>query len=100
MEIKIGQKSHEFYLKDQDNKDTSLSDFKNRWIILYFYPKDNTPGCTKEAIDFTENITQLKKLNAVVIGISPDKDHAKFIKKHKLNLSLLSDSGHEILKKY
>ena len=100
MEIKIGQKSPEFCLKDQNNKDTSLSDFKNKWIILYFYPKDNTSGCTKEAIDFTKNIEKIKKLNAVVIGISPDKDHTKFIKKHSLDLVLLSDPEHGILKKY
>ncbi len=97
---KIGQKAPDFSLFNQENKKISLKQFKNKWIILYFYPKDNTAGCTKEAIDFTESIDKIKKLNAVVIGISPDKDHSKFIKKHKLNLVLLSDPEHEVLKKY
>ena len=71
-------------------------------MVLYFYPKDNTPGCTREAQDFTENLEEFEKLNAVVIGISPDsvESHKKFRKKKNLKVILLSDSEHKVIESY
>ena len=100
--LNIDDVAPKFSLQDKDNKVISLSDYKDRWVILYFYPKDNTPGCTTEACDFSVNITDFKNLNAEVIGISPDspESHKKFIEKYKLKITLLSDPKHEILEKY
>jgi thioredoxin-dependent peroxiredoxin len=100
--LKIGDIAPSFSLPDKDNNTVSLSNFKNKWIILYFYPKDNTPGCTTEACDFSVNIADFQNLNAVVIGISPDTpdSHKKFIEKYSLKLTLLSDQNHDILEKY
>ena len=91
-----------FYLPDENNIETCLDNFKGKWIILYFYPKDNTSGCTREAIDFSKYIDEFKKLNAVIIGVSPNppKSHKKFIEKHNLKIKLLSDEKHEILERY
>ena len=81
MALKVGDKAPEFKLKDSFEKEVSLSDFKGKRIILYFYPKDNTPGCTKEACNFKENWDLLQKNNIVVLGISKDNasSHQKFI---------------------
>lgn len=99
---KIGEKAPEFCLPDAHNKRICLKDFRGKWIVLYFYPKDNTSGCTREAVDFTANIKDFKKMNAVVVGISPDSitSHMKFIDKHSLRVILLSDPEHEVLKEY
>ena len=93
MALKIGDKAPEFNLKDSFEKDVSLKDFKGKRIILYFYPKDNTPGCTKEACNFKENWDLLKENNFVVIGISKDSaaSHQKFIEKFDLPFVLLTD---------
>ena len=93
MALKIGDKAPEFYLKDSFEKDVSLKDFKGKRIILYFYPKDNTPGCTKEACNFKENWDLLQKNNFVVLGISKDSasSHQKFIEKYDLPFVLLTD---------
>ena len=93
MALNIGDKAPEFTLKDSFEKDLSLSDFKGKRIILYFYPKDNTPGCTKEACNFKENWEFLKKNNVVVLGISKDDSasHQKFIEKFNLPFILLTD---------
>ena len=93
MALNIGDKAPEFTLKDSFEKDLSLSDFKGKRIILYFYPKDNTPGCTKEACNFKENWDFLQKNNIVVIGISKDNSssHRKFIEKFSLPFILLTD---------
>ena len=93
MALKIGDKAPEFNLKDSFEKDVSLKDFKDKRIILYFYPKDNTPGCTKEACNFKENWDLLKENNFVVIGISKDSaaSHQKFIEKFDLPFVLLTD---------
>ncbi len=101
-ELKIGSKAPEFSLPDKDKKDTSLSDFKGKYVILYFYPKDNSPACTTEAIGFTGILSALQKLDAVVIGISPDspESHAKFIEKKNLKVLLLSDMDKKIIKEY
>ena len=93
MALKVGDKAPEFKLKDSFDKEVSLSDFKGKRIILYFYPKDNTPGCTKEACNFKENWDLLQKNNIIVLGISKDNasSHQKFIEKFNLPFILLTD---------
>ena len=83
-------------------KNISLSDFRGKHVILYFYPKDNTPGCTTEAIGFTGILPELQKLDTEVIGVSPDspESHAKFIEKKNLKVTLLSDVDKKVIKKY
>ena len=92
------QKPFPFILNNQDNKSIALEDFKGKWLVLYFYPKDNTPGCTTEACDFSECVPQ----NVEIVGISPDlpETHQKFVKKYALKLTLLSDPTKEVMKKY
>ena len=102
MEIKVGQKAPDFNLVNQDSKKVKLSDFLGKWVVLYFYPKDNTSGCTIEGIEFTNRLNVFEKMNAVVLGISPDsvESHCEFIKKQSLKVNLLSDESKEVLKKY
>ena len=102
MKLKINQKAPEFSLPDQDGKKVSLKDFKGRWVILYFYPKDNTPGCTIEAIGFTKLKKEFDKEDAVILGVSPDsvKKHCNFIEKQDLKINLLSDESKEMLQTY
>ncbi|NVM37219.1 MAG: thioredoxin-dependent thiol peroxidase [Candidatus Lokiarchaeota archaeon] len=102
LELKVGTEAPEFSLPDKDNKQVSLKDFEGKYVILYFYPADNTPACTTEAIGFTGILPALQKLDAVVIGISPDspKSHAKFIEKKNLKVILLSDVDNMVIKKY
>ncbi len=94
MSIKIGDKAPAFTLKDSSNQNISLSDFKGKRVIIYFYPKDNTPGCTKEACNFKDNWDILQRNNIVVLGISKDNasSHKKFIDKFNLPFILLTDS--------
>ncbi len=101
-EIAVGKKAPELSIKDQNDKVVKLADLKGRWVVLYFYPKDDTPGCTVEACDFTAGLRGFEALDAVVLGCSPDstESHRKFIDKHKLKLRLLSDPEREVLKKY
>ena len=101
-ELTIGTKAPEFSLQDSNELKASLKDFLGKWIILYFYPKDNTSGCTTEALDFTELKDDFEKLNAVIIGISPDscKSHQNFIKKYELQIKLLSDTEKKTLENY
>ena len=100
--LKIGDKAPEFCLPDAKSKRVCLKDFRGKWLVLYFYPKDNTSGCTKEAVDFTSYVKDFRKMNAAVVGVSPDsvKSHVGFIGKHGLKIILLSDPEHEVLKKY
>lgn len=100
--IEVGKKAPDFTLKNQDEKDVSLKDFAGKWVVLYFYPKDDTPGCTTEACDFRDNFLQFQSLNAVVLGVSADspESHRNFIKKHNLNLNLLSDPERKIMQTY
>lgn len=100
--LKEGNKAPDFCLPDQNNKEVCLKDFKGRWIVLYFYPKDNTSGCTMEAIDFSQSLNDFEKMNAVILGVSPDstKSHVNFVQKHNLTVTLLSDSEHQVLEKY
>jgi peroxiredoxin Q/BCP len=102
VELKIGDTAPGFCLPDKDNKEVCLKDFKDKYIIVYFYPKDNTPGCTTEAIGFTGILPDLQKLDANVVGISPDspESHSKFAEKKNLKVTLLSDPDKEVLKKY
>lgn len=97
-----GEKAPDFCLPDKDNNSVCLNDFKGKWVILYFYPKDNTKGCTLEAVDFTENLKDFEPMNAVVLGVSPDsvKSHQKFAEKHQLKVTLLSDPDHTTLENY
>jgi peroxiredoxin Q/BCP len=101
-DIVKGSKAPEFCLKDQDEKETCLSSFAGKFLILYFYPKDNTSGCTLEAMDFTAQLPKFEAADAPVLGISPDspKSHRGFIEKHQLKLTLLSDEKHEALEDY
>ncbi|MES2769158.1 MAG: thioredoxin-dependent thiol peroxidase [Bdellovibrionota bacterium] len=91
--LEEGDKAPAFKLKDQDGNTVSLSDFKGQNVVLYFYPKDLTPGCTQEACDFRDNFARLKKGKTAVLGVSKDSEalHQKFIKKHDLNFPLLAD---------
>lgn len=95
-------KAKAFSLNNQDGNKVSLKDFEGKWLVLYFYPKDMTSGCTIEAHDFTKALQKFKKVNAGVIGVSPDseKTHCKFIEKEKLKLTLLSDESKKTLEKY
>ena len=100
--LNIGDKAPEFKLLNQDNIEVSLKDFSSKWVVLYFYPKDNTPGCTTEACDFSQNINEFKDLNAIILGVSPDnsKTHKKFIEKQNLKINLLADENKEVLNYY
>ena len=100
--LEIGKKAPNFKLKDQNNKVMSLSDYKGKNIVLYFYPKDNTSGCTAEACNFRDEFPKFGNLNAVVLGVSPDsvESHKKFADKYKLPFTLLSDEKKEVLEKY
>lgn len=95
-------KEHNFELPDQDGKLRSLAEFKGKWIVLYFYPKDNTPGCTKEACSFRDSYHQLQQMGAQIIGISKDSvaSHKKFAEKFNLNFPILSDTEMKVIKKY
>ena len=100
--LKENQSAPNFELPDAIGKTHTLSEFKGKKIILYFYPRDDTPGCTKEACDFRDNYSKLKNKNSVVIGISLDtnESHTKFIKKYDLPFILLSDPEKKTIKKY
>lgn len=101
-DLKVGEISPNFCLPDKDYKKTCLSDFKGKWAVLYFYPRDNTSGCTREAVEFTSVLDEFKKLNAVVIGISADsvESHQKFAEKHNLTVTLLSNGDHKVMEMY
>lgn len=98
----IGDKAPAFSLINQDDETVKLADLKGSWVVLYFYPKDDTPGCTTQACDFTAGLKGFEKLEAVVLGCSADstESHRKFIAKHKLKISLLSDPDHAVMEKY
>ena len=102
LELKVGVEAPKFCLPDKDNTEVCLKNFQGKYVILYFYPKDNTPACTIEAIGFTGILSDLQKLDAVVVGISPDspESHAKFIEKKKLKVILLSDVDKKVIKAY
>ncbi len=100
--LAIGDKAPEFTLQANGNQTVSLSDFKGQYVVLFFYPKDDTSGCTKECIGFSEQLSVFKDLNCVVIGLSKDsaESHDKFIQKYNLTIPLLSDPDIETIKAY
>jgi thioredoxin-dependent peroxiredoxin len=100
--LKVGSKAPDFKLKAEDGKSYSLKDFKSKYIVLYFYPKDLTAGCTMQARTYTVNMAKFKKLDATVIGVSTDdsESHKKFRSVCKLNFLLLSDPKRKTIKKY
>jgi len=100
--IKVGKKAPTFMLLDSDENEVSLKDFSGTNVVLYFYPKDDTPGCTIEAIDFTKDLSKFKKKKTKVFGVSKDstESHEKFCKKHQLKVTLLSDPELKAIKAY
>jgi peroxiredoxin Q/BCP len=98
----VGDKAPAFSLEDQSGKTVKLSDFKGKTVVLYFYPKDDTPGCTKEACGFRDAWSDLKKKGVVVLGVSADgaASHSKFAAKYKLPFPLLSDPDRAVMTKY
>jgi peroxiredoxin Q/BCP len=100
--IALGKKAPPFALKNQDDQVVKLDSLLGKWVVLYFYPKDDTPGCTVEACDFTAGIKGFEKISAVVLGCSPDstESHRRFIAKHKLKVGLLSDPDHQMMLEY
>jgi len=102
MKLKEGDKAPAFTATASGSTSMSLADFKGKNVILYFYPKDDTPGCTKEACAFRDHFASLKKQGAVVLGVSVDpvKSHDKFIEKYKLPFTLLADENKEIVQAY
>jgi peroxiredoxin Q/BCP len=100
--IEPGRKAPEFSLKDQSGKTHRLADYAGRPVILYFYPKDDTPGCTKEACAFQDNLPRFGKSKAAVLGVSvlDEKSKAKFADKYSLTFPLLADPDHEVIEKY
>jgi len=102
MTLSIGDKAPDFSMPSDGGGTVALSDYKDRFLVLYFYPKDDTPGCTKEAIGFTESKGEFDALNASILGISKDTaaKHDKFIAKHDLKVSLGSDESGEMIESY
>ncbi len=100
--IKEGSKAPNFILKNQDGKKISLKDFLGKKVVLYFYPKDMTSGCTKEACDFRDHIKLFQNKEVVVLGVSPDsvESHKKFQNKYNLPFDLLSDESKKVLERY
>jgi peroxiredoxin Q/BCP len=101
-ELQIGDKSPDFCLPDHNGEEVCLNSFNGKWIVLYFYPKDNTPGCTTEAQDFTTHLEEIESLGATVLGISPDKSdtHKRFREKKNIKITLLSDTEKKVLGQY
>ncbi|MCP3033389.1 thioredoxin-dependent thiol peroxidase [Halobacillus sp. A1] len=102
MTVDVGQKAPDFELKAHTGETVQLSDYQGQNVVLYFYPKDMTPGCTTEACDFRDKHESFADLNAVVLGVSPDpiESHKKFIDKHDLPFLLLADEDHKVAEEY
>jgi peroxiredoxin Q/BCP len=100
--LQVGAKAPPFSLEDQDGKTVKLAELKGKSVVLYFYPKDNTSGCTAEACAFRDDYAKLKKAGAVLLGVSPDSgaSHQKFIAKYSLPFPLLVDADHAVAEKY
>jgi thioredoxin-dependent peroxiredoxin len=101
-QLTIGKKAPAFTALDEQGARVKLSDFAGHWVVLYFYPRDDTPGCTVEACEFTKGLAAFAKLRAKVLGCSTDspEKHRNFIAKHGLKIKLLSDPDHKVLEKY
>ncbi|MHA1818286.1 MAG: peroxiredoxin [Candidatus Heimdallarchaeota archaeon] len=102
MDIKIVYRTQDFCLPETNDSEVCLKDLKGKWVIIYFYPRNNTKGCTREAIDFTNALAQFESLRAIVLGINPDSlsSHKRFTEKHSLKVRLLSDESKSVLKDY
>ena len=102
MSLKQGDLAPDFTLLDQNGEPHTLSDYRGRWVLIYFYPADDTPGCTKEACGIRDNFPEFTRLNAKVLGISNDSvdSHDKFAAKYSLPFTLLADEGKEVVKQY
>ena len=100
--LAAGDPAPDFTLNDKDGTPVTLSDYKGKWVALYFYPRDNTSGCTTEAKDFSALLPAFEKKDATIIGISADSEtsHARFAAKHDLTITLLSDPDHQVLESY
>ena len=100
--IEVGKKAPDFSLMNQDGKKISLKDYLGKKVVLYFYPKDDTSGCTKEACNFRDEFPKFTKTKAVILGVSPDsvKSHKKFAEKYDLNFDLLADEEKKVVEKY
>ncbi len=100
--IEVGNKAPDFCLPNQDDVEICLRDIKGKWIILYFYPKDNTPGCTTEACEFTQAEPEFSDLDAIILGVSADstQKHRNFIEKKELGITLLSDESTQMMQEY
>jgi peroxiredoxin Q/BCP len=96
--LQVGDKAPNFKANNQLNEEVSLKDFKGKKLVLYFYPKDSTPGCTSEACDLRDNFKTFQKKGYDILGVSPDssKSHVKFIEKYELPFSLLADEDHSV----
>jgi peroxiredoxin Q/BCP len=101
-DLKVGQKAPDFTVLNDSGEKVKLSDFKGKKVVLYFYPKDDTPGCTKEACAFRDGIQEIKKRGAVVVGVSVDpvESHQKFKTKFNLNFPLLADTDKKMVEAY
>ncbi|MFA6474686.1 MAG: peroxiredoxin [Patescibacteria group bacterium] len=102
MTLKIGDKAPEFNLPDYTGALHALADWAGQWVLVYFYPQDDTPGCTKEACSFRDNLPKFKNVDAIVVGISTDSvaSHKKFVDKYGLPFTLLSDEKKDMVKAY
>lgn len=102
MTVEIGKQAPDFVLNNQDSERISLADFRGKNVVLYFYPKDMTPGCTTQACDFRDHYERFNDTNTVILGVSPDpvERHQKFIEKYDLPFHLLADEENEIAKQY
>lgn len=100
--VREGQAAPDFTLPDQNGHPVTLSSQQGKWVILYFYPKDDTPGCTKEACSFRDNIVAIQQLDAVVLGVSVDSvpSHKAFAEKYELNFPILADDRYEVCTRY
>lgn len=100
--LEIGSKAPDFTLLDKDDREVHLSDLRGHKVVLYFYPKDNTPGCTRQACAYKEHFEAFKKRDVIVIGISKDtsKSHRNFVSKYELPFILLSDTDHNVIESY
>lgn len=102
MTVSFNQPAPDFALPDENGKIHSLKDYRGKFVLLYFYPKDMTPGCTTEACTFRDHLNSLKASNIQILGVSADsiESHLKFARKEKLNFPLLSDTDHKIIDSY
>ena len=102
MKLRVDDKAPDFKLPDQKGNDHSLKDYRGKRVVVYFYPKDDTPGCTKEACAVRDNLPAFKKLKVAVLGVSIDsvRSHAKFAEKYGLNFTILADESKKVVNRY